>query len=97
MLVDVKENLKEITADQLISIIKIGEDQFCNLERRGVHGGKARGSGGERGMCHFQSFRSMNLNVMIEVSAMKACRETEGQREIVQWMRKVRIGLERDS
>ena len=39
----------------------------------------------------------MNLNVMIEVSAMKACRETEGQREIVQWMRIVRIGLEGDS
>lgn len=39
----------------------------------------------------------MNLNVMIEVSAMKACRETGGQREIVQWMRIVRIGLEGDS
>ena len=95
MFVDVKENLKEITADQLIS--KLVKIRFCNLERRGVQGGKARGRGGERGMCHFQSFRSMNLNVMIEVSAMKACRETEGQREIVQWTRKVRIGLERDS
>lgn len=90
-----KENLKEIMADQLIALlVKI---RFYNLERRGVQGGRARGNGGGRGMCHFQSFRSMDLNVMIEVGAKKACRETEGQREIVQWMRKVRIGLERDS
>lgn len=51
MFVDVKENLKEITADQLIS--KLVKIRFCNLERRGMQGGKARGSGGERGMCHF--------------------------------------------